>query len=240
MPKVNGKKKGECNGKNGIFVTGTGTDVGKTYVTGLIIKKIKENGMTPGYFKAAMSGNEREEDGTLIPGDALWVKNVSGISQSVEEMCPYVYEHAYSPHLASRLEGNHVEMAVVLDNYRKAKEKYDYITVEGSGGILCPICFDEARIGLTDIIDEMELDCILVADAGLGTINSVVLTYEYMKNKNMNIKGMIFNHYIADNIMHEDNIRMCEYMTGLPTLAKVFMGDVDLNIDIAELISLYR
>ena len=224
----------------GIFVTGTGTDVGKTYVTGLIIKKIKENGMTPGYFKAAMSGNEREEDGTLIPGDALWVKNVSGISQSVEEMCPYVYEHAYSPHLASRLEGNHVEMAVVLDNYRKVKEKYDYITVEGSGGILCPICFDEARIGLTDIIDEMELDCILVADAGLGTINSVVLTYEYMKNRNMTIKGMIFNHYIADNIMHEDNIRMCEYMTGLPTLAKVSMGDVDLNIDIAELISLYR
>lgn len=224
----------------GIFVTGTGTDVGKTYVTGLIIKKIKENGMTPGYFKAAMSGNEREEDGTLIPGDALWVKNVSGISQSVEEMCPYVYEHAYSPHLASRLEGNHVEMAVVLDNYRKVKEKYDYITVEGSGGILCPICFDEARIGLTDIIDEMELDCILVADAGLGTINSVVLTYEYMKNRNMNIKVMIFNHYIADNIMHEDNIRMCEYMTGLPTLAKVSMGDVDLNIDIAELISLYR
>ena len=144
----------------GIFVTGTGTDVGKTYVTGLIIKKIKENGMTPGYFKAAMSGNEREEDGTLIPGDALWVKNVSGISQSVEEMCPYVYEHAYSPHPASRPEGNHVEMAVVLDNYRKVKEKYDYITVEGSGGILCPICFDEARIGLTDIIDEMELDCI--------------------------------------------------------------------------------
>ena len=43
-----------------------------------MIKKIKENGMTPGYFKAAMSGNEREEDGTLIPGDALWVKNVSG------------------------------------------------------------------------------------------------------------------------------------------------------------------
>ena len=211
----------------GIFVTGTGTDVGKTYVTGLIIKKIKENGMTPGYFKAAMSGNEREEDGTLIPGDALWVKNVSGISQSVEEM-------------ASRLEGNHVEMAVVLDNYRKVKEKYDYITVEGSGGILCPICFDEARIGLTDIIDEMELDCILVADAGLGTINSVVLTYEYMKNRNMNIKGMIFNHYIADNIMHEDNIRMCEYMTGLPTLAEVSMGDMDLNIDIAELISLYR
>ena len=223
-----------------LFVTGTGTDTGKTYITGLIVKKLQEAKKNPAYYKAAMSGNDRRPDGTLIPGDALAVQTMSGIDQSLASMCPYVYEHAYSPHLASRLEGNHVEMAVVLDNYRKVKEKYDYITVEGSGGILCPICFDEARIGLTDIIDEMELDCILVADAGLGTINSVVLTYEYMKNRNMNIKGMIFNHYIADNIMHEDNIRMCEYMTGLPTLAKVSMGDVDLNIDIAELISLYR
>lgn len=223
-----------------LFITGTGTDIGKTYVTGLIVKKLAEEGKSAAYYKAAMSGNDRRADGSLIPGDALFVQKISGITQPLEEMCPYVYEHAYSPHLASRIEGHPVEMAVVRDGYRAVCDKYDYVTVEGSGGILCPICFDEARIGLTDIIDEMELDCILVADAGLGTINSVVLTYEYMKNRNMNIKGMIFNHYIADNIMHEDNIRMCEYMTGLPTLAKVSMGDVDLNIDIAELISLYR
>ena len=165
----------------GIFVTGTGTDVGKTYVTGLIIKKIKENGMTPGYFKAAMSGNEREEDGTLIPGDALWVKNVSGISQSVEEMCPYIYEHAYSPHLASRLEGNPVVMDVVTHGFADVTAVYDYVTVEGSGGILCPICFDEARIQLEDVVKELHLSSILIADAGLGTINSVVLTAEYMK-----------------------------------------------------------
>ena len=224
----------------GIFVTGTGTDVGKTYVTGLIIKKIKENGMTPGYFKAAMSGNEREEDGTLIPGDALWVKNVSGISQSVEEMCPYVYEHAYSPHLASRLEGNHVEMAVVLDNYRKVKEKYDYITVEGSGGILCPICFDEAKIQLEDVVSELGLSSILIADAGLGTINSVVLTAEYMKAHHLPLKGIIFNHYHPGDVMEDDNIFMCEYMTGLPTLAKVQDGDTELKMDVEALAGLYE
>ena len=224
----------------GIFVTGTGTDVGKTYVTGLIIKKIKENGMTPGYFKAAMSGNEREEDGTLIPGDALWVKNVSGISQSVEEMCPYVYEHAYSPHLASRLEGNHVEMAVVLDNYRKVKEKYDYITVEGSGGILCPICFDEAKIQLEDVVSELGLSSILIADAGLGTINSVVLTAEYMKAHHLPLKGIIFNHYHPGDVMEDDNIFMCEYMTGLPTLAKVQDGDTQLKMDVEALAGLYE
>lgn len=224
----------------GIFVTGTGTDVGKTYVTGLIIKKLKEEGLNPAYYKAAMSGNERLEDGSLIPGDAVCVKNISGIEQSLEEMCPYVYEHAYSPHLASRIEGNPVVLSVVMDDYKKLKEQYDYITVEGSGGILCPICFDEAHIGLTDVIETMELDCILVADAGLGTINNVVLTYEYMKNRNMNIKGIIFNNYIAGDIMHDDNIRMCEYMTGLSTLAKVAANDTELKIDINVLTAIYK
>ena len=62
-----------------IFITGTGTDVGKTYVTGLIVKKLKESGADAAYYKAAMSGNERRPDGSLIPGDALQVKTMSGI-----------------------------------------------------------------------------------------------------------------------------------------------------------------
>lgn len=224
----------------GIFITGTGTDVGKTYVTALMIKKLKEAGVNPCYYKAAMSGNDRKEDGSLIPGDALRVKKISGISQSLDSMCPYVYEHAYSPHLASRIEGNPVELSVVMDGFKKLKEQYEYITVEGSGGILCPICFDEAHIGLEDVINAMELDCILVADAGLGTINSVGLTYEYMKNRNLKIRGIIYNNYIKGDVMHEDNIRMCEYLTDLPTLAKVSAKDQELQMDGEVLKSLYK
>ena len=159
-----------------LFITGTGTDIGKTYVTGLIVKKLAEEGKSAAYYKAAMSGNDRRADGSLIPGDALFVQKISGITQPLEEMCPYVYEHAYSPHLASRIEGHPVEMAVVRDGYRAVCDKYDYVTVEGSGGILCPICFDEAKIQLEDVVLELGLSSILIADAGLGTINSVVLT----------------------------------------------------------------
>lgn len=100
-----------------LFITGTGTDVGKTFVTGLILKKLHESGLDAAYYKAAMSGNERRPDGSLIPGDALHVKNVSGISQSLQGMCPYVYEAAVSPHLASRLEGNPVQMEVVKQGF---------------------------------------------------------------------------------------------------------------------------
>ena len=201
-----------------LFVTGTGTDTGKTYVTGLIVKKLQEAKKNPAYYKAAMSGNDRRPDGTLIPGDALAVQTMSGIDQSLTSMCPYVYEHAYSPHLASRLEGNPVVMDVVTHGFADVTAVYDYVTVEGSGGILCPICFDEARIQLEDVVKELHLSSILIADAGLGTINSVVLTAEYMKTHGLPLKGIIFNHYHPGDVMEDDNIFMCEHMTGLPKL----------------------
>ena len=221
-----------------LFVTGTGTDVGKTYVTGLVIKKIKESGANAAYYKAAMSGNERRADGSLIPGDALSVREVSGIVQPLEEMCPYIYEHAYSPHLAARIEGGPVELSVVRDGFLKVSEKYDYVTVEGSGGILCPIRYDGEKIMLEDVVKTLNLSCLLVADAGLGTINSVVLTAEYMRARNIPIVGMIFNRFHPDNVMEEDNIRMCEELTGLKTLACVQEGEISMEAE--ALLALYN
>ncbi len=223
-----------------LFITGTGTDIGKTYVAGLIVKKIAEAGKSAAYYKAAMSGNNRRADGSLIPGDALFVKQTSGIQQPIAEMCPYIYENAYSPHLASRIEGHPVKMSVVKEGYEKVCEKYEYVTMEGSGGILCPICFDEEKIQLEDVIKALGLSCIIVADAGLGTINSVVLTVEYMKAHNTIVKGIIFNNYHPGNVMEDDNIFMCEYMTGLPALAKVQEGDIRLDMDVEVLTQLYE
>ena len=223
----------------GIFITGTGTDIGKTYVTGLIVKKLAQAGCKPAYYKAAMSGNNRRPDGSLIPGDALFVKECAGIEQDLDSMCHYVYENAYSPHLASRIEGHPVEMQVVRQGFYSLVPQYDYITVEGRGGILCPICFDEAKIQLEDVIKDLHLSCIMIADAGLGTINNVVLTYEYMKAHNLPVKGIIFNNYHPGNVMEDDNIRMCQYMTNLPVLAKVQPGDTQLDIDVELLKNLY-
>src|SRR5574344_621555 len=100
-----------------LFITGTGTDIGKTYVSGLIVKMLYENNKNAAYFKAAMSGNDRRSDGTLIPGDALQVKNMSGIEQPLEKMCQYVYENAVSPHLASRMENNPIYLNKVFDEF---------------------------------------------------------------------------------------------------------------------------
>lgn len=222
-----------------LFITGTGTDVGKTYVTGLIVKKLCDAGLSAGYYKAAMSGNVRDEKGQLVPGDAKWVKDVSGITQPLEETCPYVYETAVSPHLASRIEGNPVRMAVVEESYKKVLAKYDYVTVEGSGGILCPIDFDGEGIWLEDIVKRLELSSVIIADAGLGTINSVVLTCEYMKSKGLPVKGIIFNNWTG-GVMQEDNVRMCEYMTGIKVIARIAEGAGELPLNAQTLMKLYE
>lgn len=225
----------------GLFITGTGTDVGKTYVTGLIVKKLNEISKNAAYYKAAMSGNEKDGTGKLIPGDAMHVKNTSGILQDTSSMCPYVYEVAVSPHLASKIEGNPVKLQVVKEGYEKLKESYDYITVEGSGGILCPIDMNEdSLVLLEDVISTLELPCIIIADAGLGTINSVVLTYEYMKQKGIECRGIIFNNCHDNDICEEDNKFMCEKMTGLKVLAFVKPGDKDIVISDEVLLSLYK
>lgn len=223
-----------------LFVTGTGTDIGKTYVSALIVKKLCDNNKRAAYYKAAMSGNEHASDGSLIPGDAVFVKEVSGIEQPVHEMCPYVYETAVSPHLASQLEGNPVDFEKVLHAFDTVCSKYDYVTAEGSGGILCPLRFDERKILLEDFIKARNLNCLVVADAGLGTINAVVLTCEYMKNRGISVKGIIFNNYEPGNVMHEDNLKMCEHFTGIKVLACVKKGDSKLDIPFEVLEELYR
>lgn len=216
--------------RKGLFVTGTGTDTGKTYVTGLLLKKLRESGYSSAYFKAAMSGNERDSSGALIPGDALHVRTVSGISQPLDEMCPYVYETAVSPHLASRLEGDPLDLRVVGESFARLAQQYEYLIAEGSGGILCPLRYDDRKIFLEDVIGLLGLPCILVADAGLGTINSVVLTAEYMKHRSIPLKGIILNRFHAGDVMEEDNRTMCEALTGVPVIACVGEGDTDLAV----------
>lgn len=223
----------------GLFITGTGTDVGKTFVTALIVKKLHESGFDTAYFKAAVSGNSRDGSGRLIPGDALYVKNVSGIPQPLDEMCPYVYEQAVSPHLASKLEGGAVEFETVRERFEALDGKHEYITMEGSGGIVCPIRYDDKKILLEDIITGLSLSTLIVADAGLGTINSVVLTCEYMRNRDIPVKGIIFNHFHKGDIMEEDNVKMCRELTGIEVAACVSDNDTEIDIDAGFLASLY-
>lgn len=219
----------------GLFITGTGTDIGKTYVTALLVKTLRDAGYDTGYYKAAISGAD-----SVSESDAGFVNRYAGIGEPEEMLLSYLYKNAVSPHLAARIEGHPVEKEVILAAWQRVTAVYPYVTMEGSGGILCPIRHDEKAVFyLEDIIHWLHLPSLIVADAGLGTINAAVLTAFYMKAHDLPVKGFLLNNW-KGGVMEEDNVKMIEEMTGLSVLAKVKKGDKVLDADPALLASLYE
>lgn len=206
----------------GIFVTATGTDVGKTYASAQIVKYLRERGTNAGYFKAALSGAE-EREGRLVPGDAAYVCRQAGLFADPAELVPFVYRAALSPHLAARLENRPVSMPEVEAAFRRVVENYDFVVAEGSGGIVCPLRYESGRrsetILLTDVIRMTGFPLLIVADAGLGTINHTVLTAAYARSQGLAVRGVLLNRFRQGDAMHEDNRKMVEALTGLPVLA---------------------
>lgn len=213
----------------GIFITGTGTDVGKTYISALIVKLLRLKGINAGYFKGALSG-ATNIDGKLIPDDAKLVCDTSGLSCDLEELVPYIYEDAVSPHLASKICNNPIEISVVEKYFKNLCEKYEFIVAEGSGGIICPLRYDEDVIMLSDVIKLLNFPVIIVADAGLGTINDTVLTVEYAKAQGFKIEGIILNKYDKEHEMHKDNKMMIESLTNISVIATVAKGDNEITL----------
>ena len=215
----------------GYFVTATGTDVGKTFVTALLVKKWRDSGIDAGYYKAALSGAELR-DGKWVAGDADYVKRIANLPDTQEQLVSYVYKEAVSPHLAARKEGNPVELSKVRADFEAACARHEFIFAEGSGGIICPIRYDDQKIFLEDIIKIVNLPVLVVTTAALGSINACVLTVEYARSRGLDIRGLIVNRYgSSGNLeMENDNIRMMQDLTGLEILAKVKDGDTDLGV----------
>lgn len=213
-----------------IFITATGTDVGKTYVSGLLVKKMRDMGYNCGYYKPALSGAV-EIDGKIIPGDCDFVLKFANIGGEAKDYVSYIFKPAVSPHLAAQIENNPIRLDKIINDFEKIKKKFDYVVVEGAGGIVCPFNLIEEKLMLPDVIKALGLDVLVVTSAALGTINSTVLTTEYAKQHGINVKGIILNNYNKDDVMQKDNKIQVENLTGINVIAKIKDNQRDLNID---------
>ena len=204
--------------KQGIFVTATGTDVGKTYVSGLLVKALRARGTNAGYFKPALSGAERE-GGRLVPGDARWVCRTAGLPGDPADYVAYLYEQAVSPHLAARLEGPPIELAAILERQRAVGERFAYLVAEGCGGLFCPLREGEPPLLLADVAAAIGFDLLLVAPSGLGAIHAAVVTAAYAERLGLPVRGILLNRFDEENIIHRDNREQIARFTGLPVAA---------------------
>jgi dethiobiotin synthetase len=153
---------------DGIFVTGTGTGVGKTVVAAVTARSLAAIGRTVAVFKPAVTGLDE-------PGEAdhELLRRAAGSSQRDEEIAPYRYGPPASPHLAAELGGERIEREVLLGAARAAAASADTLVCEGVGGLLVPLCGDYL---VRDLAVDLGLPLAIAAAPGLGTINHTLLT----------------------------------------------------------------
>lgn len=205
--------------KKGIFITATGTDVGKTYVSGLLVKQLRGAGINCGYYKPVLSGAVVDND-KIVAGDAEHVTRAANLGGNSLDRVSYLFKPAVSPHLAAEIEGRPIAIGKITEDFELAANKNEFTVVEGAGGIICPLNFGE-NLFIYDIPKALSLNILVVADGGLGTINNTFLTVDFIKRLGLNVKGIILNNFEPDNFMHKDNKDVVEKLCGVKVIGTV-------------------
>lgn len=211
----------------GISIIGTDTDVGKTFVTGLLGAMAQDDGFSVGMVKPVSSSavpfpecitmDEDNVRNDLESKDATYLMQSVGIPESRRhEVNPYALAGDYSPRLAAELADVIIDYDEVVRHTLDVVSRYDLTFVEGAGGITTPLYGDKT---FTDFMAAVELPTIMIADGRLGSINRAVLTCEYAKTHGISVKAIIVNDTtLVDPFLLKTNIEDMERYTGLPVV----------------------
>ena len=195
--------------KQGFFITGTDTNVGKTWATIALIRYFKKLGKVVVGMKPVAAGcelNNRNEDALLIQTNA-------SVQVPYDLINPYAYEQPISPHIAGI--NNPVEFGKVIECYAALKEMADVVIVEGAGGWYAPL---NAQQDISDLAKTLGLPIILVVGIKLGCINHAKLTYQAIKQSGTICVGWIAVCVDADMLNTDENIDTIKHLMPVPLL----------------------
>ncbi|MDA8168239.1 MAG: dethiobiotin synthase [Nitrospiraceae bacterium] len=173
----------------GFFVTGTGTGVGKTVIAGALVRLLQKHGLKAGAMKPVESGCLRR-DGAPFPQDGSFLREISGMDEGLAEMTPYAFEAPLAPMVAAEMENTRIEPGVIMEKFERLSGKYGAMIVEGAGGLLVPLRDDFFVI---DLARALALPLVIVAKAGLGTVNHTLLTVRCALSEGLEVAGVILN-----------------------------------------------
>jgi dethiobiotin synthetase len=206
----------------GIFITGTDTGVGKTYVAMLLARSLKGRGIDVGVMKPAETGCRRR-NGELIPLDAVNLMKAAGVHDPLAEVNPYRFSKPLAPSVAAELEQKRVDPRKIVREFTSLSKKHGFMIVEGAGGIMVPLT---NRYAFLDLAADLKLPVIVVARPGLGTINHTLLTVNALNEKKLPILGIVINY--AENrrtgTAEKTSPLVIKKLSGLPVLAVLRHG----------------
>jgi dethiobiotin synthetase len=173
---------------NGLFITGTDTEVGKTWVAGGLAGVLRQNGLNVGVWKPVQSGCTADAPDS----DSAVLKRLSGVADCANTIATETFAKPLTPSLAARAEGRRVELGPIAEAGHKLSDSYDAMIVEGAGGLTAPLTDTQL---VTDLAIHLNLPLIIVARPGLGTINHTLLTVHYARSRGLQVGGVILNGY---------------------------------------------
>ena len=200
----------------GLFITGTDTGVGKTFVTRGIASTLRAQGRRVGVLKPVETGC----GGSLTrrPADALALRAAAGSTLRIDRICPYQLDAPLAPDVAARLENRRIDPAVIVAAFRAVERDHDVTLVEGAGGLLVPIV---ERYSMADLARDLDLPLLVVVDSKLGAINHTLLTLEAAAARGLSVRGYVLNHASAADEAATTNASVLARCTDTPCLGEI-------------------
>lgn len=183
------------NKSRGLFITGTDTGVGKTIVAAALICALKAHGLNVGVMKPAESGCHKNERGSLVPEDALFLKAVAESTDPLHLINPYAFEEPQAPALAAELAGVDIRIETIIAAYHALAASHDIVIVEGAGGLLAPLA---KEVRMLDLACTLKLLVLVVAKNVLGAINHTDLAVRVAQAAGVQVAGIVLNNPSPD------------------------------------------
>ena len=189
-----------------VFITGTDTGVGKTVVTAALALALRARGADVGVVKPVQTGD----------GDAAELKRLAGLAEPLEEIAPFSFAAPLAPLVAARLERVSLELDAVAARVRELAARHEVTLVEGAGGLLAPVGPDWT---VADLAGVLSLPLLVVARAGLGTVNHTLLTVREAGRRGLDVAGVVLNG--PEDESSATNGELIESFGGVRVLARI-------------------
>ena len=216
-----------------LFITGIDTNIGKTFATGMIACALAEKG------KKVITQKMIQTGCTEVSEDIEMHRKIQGIPFTEEDKagltCPYIFTYPCSPHMAAEKDGKTIDLSVITEATRRLQEKYEYVLLEGAGGLMVPNDFHSLAI---DYVKEQGYPVILVTSGKLGSINHTLLSLYACKQYGIPVRTVVYNLYPpTDELITANTLEyLTQYLekefpeTALITLPEATAGVADIDI----------
>jgi len=211
-----------------MFITGTDTGVGKTYLTSRLIKVLRQHGLSLTARKPVESGCQKTSEGSLFPDDGNHLFEAVG-NESLETITPYCFEAALAPPIAAHLEGTSIKLKELSES---CLPTHGPLIVEGAGGLLSPIAEDGLN---ADLAVALKLPILIAAPDRLGCINHCLLTCEAAEKRGLKIIAIVLNQI---DTMIDERMNNAEELRRLTPYPVLEISHLDNNRGIEDLASI--